>query len=82
MEGDLKDLEQQNIVTIKVEMAKIRLRKTSNWKSPGPDEWQGCLSKNFTAVKRMLVRQLDEHLPQEFAGVDELGEDRSYHKRQ
>ena len=44
----------------------MQLKKTSNWKPPGPDGLQGYWLKNFTAPERRLVQQLDECLQQEF----------------
>ena len=62
--GELKDVEHQNDIIITVEIVKIQLSKTSNWKSPGPDGLQGYWLKNVTAVGRRLVQQLDECLQQ------------------
>ncbi len=64
LEGDLKDVEQQNNVTIAIEMVQKQLGKISNWKSPGSDGLQGFWLKKFTAVSKRLVQQRDDCLQQ------------------
>ena len=57
---ELNGVEQQlSDIKVTVELMMKQLRKTSNWKSAGPDGLQGFWIKNFSALKDRIVRQLN-----------------------
>ena len=61
LEEDLADdVERQNDIKTTTEMMKKQLRRSPNWKAPGPDGLQGFWLKNFTAVRECLTDQLNE----------------------
>lgn len=59
---ELSDVEKQRKVRITVKNPKRKLRKISNWKSPGPNGLQGFWPEYFTSVTRWLADQLNRCL--------------------
>ena len=49
----------QNDVNITTEMIKEKLKKISNWKSPGPDGVQGYWLRKLTALHERIAKQMD-----------------------
>ena len=62
VEEQLADVEKQNDVKITVESVRKCIRKIANWKSPGPDGFQGYWIKNFTSLQKWITEQLDDCL--------------------
>lgn len=54
----MKDIEKQNEVVINLENVGRAIRKTPNWKAPGPDGVQGFWLKNLTELHRRITTEM------------------------
>ena len=61
---EMEGVQKQEEAKITFESVTKQLKKTSNWKAPGPDGLQGYWIKNSTTVKQRIAEQLDHCLQQ------------------
>ena len=50
----------QNDIEIKTRMVKQQVKKTPNWKAPGPDGVQGFWIKKLTSLNERIASQLND----------------------
>ena len=59
LEKEMEGVQKQVEAKITVVCVAKQLKKTSNWKAPGPDGVQGYWLKKFTTIKQRIAEQLD-----------------------